>query len=851
VILDGDEPAAIEYAQKRGLPRTFTTITLRGVQWHFAHPGKDIYLVSDSKIIPEEPELKLDFKGEKQYCVAPGSVRENNFVYAPAPGFTMADVASLAPLPDWLLENRRRKPVASLPAGVPRIYQGHKSPRAGKALEDEIATLQSTTEGRRNNQLFRSTANLYELVAAGELDDNETEDAILDAVEHWPADTGVRATFESGRNKGLANPRAQTPPRQQTNHASFHVNGATKTTEKAESEEHTDRSTHGNANTAGNNKAEKPATDKLKAEPKKPRLTGNYGADLAPGREHLLAIDEKGGRAALCNYAATITALILFDDGAGGEQRAFEITVHHRGQRYVIEVPAADFDGMKWPSLKLPPSASATTPSLAKSIPLAIKHLSAEASTQRVYSHTGWRKIDCDWVWLNADACIGPKGRVENIRVEMPEAKLDKIRLSDPLKGQELTDAVKRHLQMLDLVPHNIVIPSIGAVLAAFIEETDFSVHMHSETDAYKSSYALVLQRHVGPDFQIKDLQNWHNTANALQTVAFVAKDCPLVIDEYSPSQVGDDEKTARRFFQAKGNCAGRARLNRAAELQQGKEPRSLPLSTGEELPSGVSGIARVLCIRFEKGPHGIKPDNLKKIQDASADGYYANAMAGFIQWLAPQRDTIRKFRPPHQVPKQGEHSRTAAIIRDLKYAWTVYLLFAAQVGALDSETNLLEVVTTQLDALVAGQRDNQQMERPEQILINALRSLLASNKVYLHGRGNDAPENPLDRGWRATTGRDGQPYYEPVPGATKLGWLVDNELYLIPEMAFKQAADFVPNRNLGVSKYSEMTQRLATAGWLLTDSDGKNLCVRRPGGNQLPRCWKLDWQKFFRDDPD
>jgi hypothetical protein len=85
---------------------------------------------------------------------------------------------------------------------------GHNYSYARKALEDEIAQLRATDVGGRNNQLFKSAASLFELVAGGELDDYEVERELERAAQDVGLEQGeTRATIRKGREAGMANPR--------------------------------------------------------------------------------------------------------------------------------------------------------------------------------------------------------------------------------------------------------------------------------------------------------------------------------------------------------------------------------------------------------------------------------------------------------------------------------------------------------------------------------------------------------------------------------------------------------------------------------------------------------------------
>lgn len=82
-----------------------------------------------------------------------------------------------------------------------------------KALDDELRKLASTPPGSqggigRNNQLFRSAAALFEIVAAGALDEAEVVEALrATATQTGLKEDEVRKTIDSARRKGTSTPR--------------------------------------------------------------------------------------------------------------------------------------------------------------------------------------------------------------------------------------------------------------------------------------------------------------------------------------------------------------------------------------------------------------------------------------------------------------------------------------------------------------------------------------------------------------------------------------------------------------------------------------------------------------------
>jgi hypothetical protein len=89
--------------------------------------------------------------------------------------------------------------------------------------------------------------------------------------------------------------------------------------------------------------------------------------------------------------------------------------------------------------------------------------------------------------------------------------------------------------------------------------------------------------------------------------------------------------------------------------------------------------------------PGDVNVEQLTVAQQDAAGGAYARAMAGYIQWLAPQLDRVRQdFRAlSHQRRTElppTVHPRTADAIAQLSAAWSLWLRFVMYVGAATRE---------------------------------------------------------------------------------------------------------------------------------------------------------------------
>jgi len=156
----------------------------------------------------------VDYQGLGGYVVAPPSRHAYGECYRWARGLD----APLPEVPDPLRELAARREVER-PAGPParlRVPDGPGRPYARAALATELARVAAARQPGRNEQLWESGRNLFNLVAAGALDEHEVHQRLLDAAERCglladePRQT--RRTLASAHVVGLAHPRRLPDP---------------------------------------------------------------------------------------------------------------------------------------------------------------------------------------------------------------------------------------------------------------------------------------------------------------------------------------------------------------------------------------------------------------------------------------------------------------------------------------------------------------------------------------------------------------------------------------------------------------------------------------------------------------
>ena len=196
--------------------------------------------------------------------------------------------------------------------------------------------------------------------------------------------------------------------------------------------------------------------------------------------------------------------------------------------------------------------------------------------------------------------------------------------------------------------------PILAAVYRAPLGTSDFSVFLAGPTGVFKSEVAALAEQHFGSGMDARHLPaNWASTGNALEAIAFAAKDSLLTVDDFAPSGTNSDvqrmNRDAERLFRAQGNNQGRNRLSADISLRPERFPRGLVLSTGEDVPRGHSIRARLAVVEISNGD--MPADALTEFQRTAAEGEYASAMSGYLQYLAANFSSIQAQLPGERGP--------------------------------------------------------------------------------------------------------------------------------------------------------------------------------------------------------
>jgi hypothetical protein len=554
----------------------------------------------------------------------------------------------------------------------------------------------------------------------------------------------------------------------------------------------------------------------------------------------------------LAKFTARIFAEIIRDDGAE-RRRSFRLDgCLASGRRLAkIEVSSEEFIGAGWVLAKWGADAI-VWPGEKNALPAAIQALSDKKSRETIYEHSGWRRIKGQWVYLHAGGAIGQKRLVTTVAVSLA-GPLARFILPAPPKGEILVSAVRASLAILDLTTAAIAFPLLSGIYRAVLGPTDFGLHVAGPTGVGKSEFAALCQQHFGRGLDARNLPaNWASTANALEAMAFAAKDALIVVDDFAPNgsqaDVARYHREADRLFRAQGNRAGRQRMRADATLRPTKWPRGLVLSTGEDIPRGESLRARLLVL--ELTPGALDFTKLTAAQKDAVDGKYATALAGFVQWLAPQYQRIRKTLAAKcaslrsEFGSDGQHARTPGIVADLALGLHCFLHFACDISAIDGATrdDLWRRGKEALSKAGAAQGTHLVEAEPAAHFMRLLAAAVTSGQAHVAGQEGNEPENPKRWGWRSKAG-------EWQAQGKRVGWVLEDDLFLEPEASFAAAQQIAKDQgeSLPVSP-PVLRKRLKQRGFLLaTDEAREELTVRKTLECQRRKVLRVSADALFR----
>lgn len=531
--------------------------------------------------------------------------------------------------------------------------------------------------------------------------------------------------------------------------------------------------------------------------------------------------DDKGNMIPVANFEARIIEEHKYVDGLKLERYYLIEGIVGGKKEPQITVQSTDFATLNWPASAWGSQAIIfPRPGAKENLRTAIQ-IESKPKIRTIYTHTGWTKIKGEDVYLTNNCAIGKKARKTDINVELPA---DLSQFSFPTKSVGQANAILASLNIAKMLPTNIGWPLLAATYRAAISPCDFSLHITGRTGTYKSEIASIIQSHWGLCTARELPASWSSTANALEALAYRAKNAILVCDDFIPTgtswQVKSYQKTADQVIRAQGNQAGRARLTDKSLLQKTMYPRGLIISTGEDTPEGHSVRARMMIT--EISPGDIDTKNLTTMQNARA--IYSEAMASFIEWLA--QDLKAKIKMTQETATEIRdsnlsigHSRTPPTLGELAAGILLFLSFAGETKAITMREadRYYKTALEALKSLAGQQSEYLTAADPADQFISIMRGILAATAGHIKAKNGGIPKKALLLGWTAIgDGLD----VEYKPHGPRLGWADDREkiIYLDATVAY----DTIRRHSRGAITITRQTlyKRLREAGFLAKVDD-------------------------------
>ncbi len=241
----------------------------------------------------------------------------------------------------------------------------------------------------------------------------------------------------------------------------------------------------------------------------------------------------------------------------------------------------------------------------------------------------------------------------------------------------------------------------------------------------------------------------------------------------------------------------------------------------------------------IEVGKGDIDTACLTRCQADAAAGRFAESLAGFLQWLAPQYEKVRGMRPDWVAKQRSEmthgqrHARTPANAAELFFGFALFLTFAEEIGSITAaeRQTLRQRCQIALSTVAQEQESAQAAHEPTQHFIRLLLAALSSGRAHMADIDGTYPEAPTVYGWRKRLSTNGTSVTEEwQPQGRRVGWVDDEDLFLEPDAAYSEANKLAGEQgeSLAVSA-TTLRKRLQAQGYLVTtDTNRETLTVRK-----------------------
>ena len=444
----------------------------------------------------------------------------------------------------------------------------------------------------------------------------------------------------------------------------------------------------------------------------------------------------------ICNFAAWIDSVNCLDDGNQIEHRYVISGLLFDGERLPpIKITSAELESSDWFINKWGHKVITFPGSRNKEhVKIAMQMLSFQSPKTHTFTHTGWKKLGDEWVYLHA-------GQDNGNNVVSLEFGLNRYNLDS---DTTLDDAKDNVLKFFEVATPDIVFSLFGLVCLSFMRELLYQCNIKIDTVPFlvgttghgKSSLAALVLNFFG-DFDTTSFPaSFKDTPSALEKKMFILKDSLLLIDDYHPitnrQEAQKLDSLAQRIARLIGDGANRDRMRSTMEAQRSLPPRGLVLCTGEQKPQiGQSGQLRYTFIEVTREKMRYNEIYLPLWEEREALRKWSQIYLTWVKdnWQGLSQELRNIYRSlTESTSEEMPSGRPRKAITDLLFGVQLGLRFMKEQNWIDSEKES-ELATGAKTALVELGKQNLQeatIDNPVNLFIDLMNELLATNSVRI-----------------------------------------------------------------------------------------------------------------------
>lgn len=522
----------------------------------------------------------------------------------------------------------------------------------------------------------------------------------------------------------------------------------------------------------------------------------------------------------VCYGSLAIIEEIRKNDGEGSAL-FFKVQGVTEGGRVLpsVLVKASELSGFNWlPDAYGSEIVTAPAQSAKQKLAAAVLMTGRQAIKKTIHTATGYLMNDgAPVAYIHAGGSLNGSDTLE---AEINQNLKQYVMTGASSSASEMKEAARASLQLLTAHAPGVVYPLFSfvylapllPVVSSVVGDTGFCVYLQGKTQSGKSTLAALALSHFGRFDAMTPPTSFNSTANYINELAFMLKDCILWVDDFHPQGTKREADKQAQIFQniarAAGDHSQRGRLTSSAKLQAMHRPRCLFLATGEDVPQiGQSGIARLFTLQVSK-----TREDITALRKNARDGVLSRAMSDYITFIILHyADVVAQFgalyaKASDKAIKAYSENRLASQAALLYTAALLYLSYCVGNGILTEDTGKAYAAKFEKYIFKAAEKINAELFEtdPVQMFIKDLKGIISAGRRYI-----------VDLEAKDATG-----YYQPQALGAKgdvIGWKDSHFYYMDPVETFASVAEDYKKQGVYFSMDPRTLNReLLEAGYII-----------------------------------